>query len=61
MANQRKKDKKLVGFYASPEEKKKIEALAKARGMSLADLLRAIATGTLVVKLLALMFFPDGL
>lgn len=53
MANQREKSKRQVGFYATPEEKKAIEALAKARGISVSELLRAIATGSIKVSLLA--------
>lgn len=57
MANQRDKSKKLVGFYASPEEKSAIEAIAKERGISVAELLRRIALGTLKVGLLAFALF----
>ncbi len=47
MANQRDKSKKLVGFYATPEEKKALEKLAKQHGITLSELLRRLATGTL--------------
>jgi len=57
MANQRDKSKRQIGFYATPEEKKAIEAIAKARGMSVAELLRGIATGTIKVGLLAFALF----
>lgn len=52
MANQRDKSKKLIGFYTNPEEKKAIEAVAKARGISVAELLRGIANGTIKLSLL---------
>ena len=54
MANQRDKSKKLLGFYASPEEKKALEAIAKAHGISVAELLRRIAKGTMTVGLIML-------
>lgn len=57
MANQREKTKKLVGFYANPEEKKALEAVAKQRGISVAELLRGIATGTIKVGLIAFALF----
>jgi hypothetical protein len=47
--NQRNKSKKLLGFYASPEEKQAIEAIAKARGITVAALLRGIALGTIKI------------
>lgn len=57
MANQRDKSKKLLGFYASPEEKKAIEAIAKARGISVAELLRGIALGTIKVGIIVFALF----
>jgi hypothetical protein len=54
MASQREKSKKLLGFYATPEEKKALQDIAKARGISVAELLRRIANGTMTVGLLAL-------
>lgn len=47
MPNQRDKSKKLIGFYTTPEEKKGLEAIANQHGISLSELLRKIATGTL--------------
>lgn len=57
MANQRDKSKKLIGFYANPDEKKAIEAVAKARGISVAELLRGIATGVIKLGLFALVSY----
>lgn len=57
MANQRDKSKKLVGFYASPEEKKALAKIAKARGISVSELLRQLATGTIKLSILALLAF----
>ena len=54
MPNQRDKSKKLVGFYATPDEQKALKAIAKKRGISLSELLRQLAAGAL--KLLALAF-----
>ena len=53
MPSQRDKDKKLIGFYASPAEKKALEKLAKARGITVAQLLREIAAGTIKLGCLA--------
>lgn len=54
MANQRKKDKKLLGFWATEAEKKALQEEAARRGYSnLAEFLRAIAKG--VVKLITLL------
>ena len=47
--NQRKKGKKLIGFYASPEEKEALEKQAKARGISVSELLRRFARGSLIL------------
>jgi hypothetical protein len=47
MPNKRDKSKKMVGFYASPEEKKALEELAKLHKISLSELLRRLATGAL--------------
>jgi hypothetical protein len=47
MPNKRDKSKKMVGFYASPEEKKALEELAKLHKISLSELLRRLATGVL--------------
>jgi hypothetical protein len=57
MANQRKKTKKLVGFYASPEEKASLEEAAKARGLTLSELLRLIANGTIKLTMGILLAF----
>lgn len=42
MANQRRKDKRMVGFYATEEEAAAMMAAAKAKGMTLADWLRSL-------------------
>lgn len=42
MPNQRKKGKKLVGFFATEEEAGAMMAAAKAQGMTLADWLRSL-------------------
>lgn len=47
MPNQRKKDKKLVGFFADPLEYEAIQKLAKQHAVSVAELLRRIANGTI--------------
>lgn len=44
----------MVGFYASPEEKRALEALAKKHKISLSELLRRLATGSLILFLSAL-------
>lgn len=41
MPNQREKTKKLVGFFATPEELKAIHQAADADGLTVADWLRA--------------------
>lgn len=51
MPNQRKKDKKLVGFFADPQEYQAIQKLAKAHAISVAELLRRIANGTIKLGL----------
>ncbi len=51
MPNQRKKDKKLVGFFADPQEYAAIQKLAKAHAISVAELLRRIANGTIKLGL----------
>lgn len=53
MPSQRDKDKKLIGFYASPAEKKALEKLAKAREITVAQLLREIAAGAIKLGCLA--------
>ncbi len=51
MPNQRDKNKKLVGFFATEEEKKALKKAAKQHGYaSLADFLRAIAEGAVKVS-----------
>lgn len=46
MANQRDKDKKLIGFYATTAERAAIKEEAKKRGYSsVAEFLRAVAKG----------------
>ncbi len=57
MANLRDKSKKLVGFYASPEEKKALEKLAKQRGISVSELLRQLAAGTIKIGLFMFLAF----
>lgn len=58
MANQRDPKKKLVGYFATEEEKAALKKLAKERGYkSVADLLRAIANGTIKVSLLIAICF----
>lgn len=47
MPNQRKKNKKLVGFFADPLEYEAIQKLAKQHAVSVAELLRRIANGTI--------------
>lgn len=47
MPNQRKKDKKLVGFFADPLEYEAIQKLAKQHAVTVAELLRRIANGTI--------------
>lgn len=42
MANQRRKDKRMVGFYATEDEAAAMMAAAKANGMTLADWLRSL-------------------
>jgi hypothetical protein len=42
MANQRRKDKRMVGFYATEDEAAAMMAAAKAKGMTLADWLRSL-------------------
>jgi hypothetical protein len=54
MANSRDKGKKMIGFWATEAEKKALQAEAKRRGYSnLAEFLRAIASGSIKVILLA--------
>jgi len=51
MPSQRDKSKKLVGFFATEEEKKALKKAAKHHGFStLADFLRAIAEGSVKVS-----------
>lgn len=46
MANQRDKNKKMIGFWVTPEEKKALQQEAKKRGYAnLAEFLRAVASG----------------
>lgn len=54
MPNQRKKNKKLVGFFADPLEYEAIQKLAKVHAVSVAELLRRIANGTIKLGLWAL-------
>lgn len=42
MPNQRKKDKRLVGFYASPEEEEAFKRAAEHLGMNGAEFLRYV-------------------
>ncbi len=51
MPNQRKKNKKLVGFFADPLEYEAIQKLAKEHAVSVAELLRRIANGTIKLGL----------
>lgn len=51
MPNQRKKNKKLVGFFADPLEYEAIQKLAKVHAVSVAELLRRIANGTIKLGL----------
>lgn len=51
MPNQRKKNKKLVGFFADPLEYEAIQKLAKTHAVSVAELLRRIANGTIKLGL----------
>jgi len=57
MPNQRDKSKKLIGFYATPEEKKALIEAAKKRGITLSELLRQLATGTLKLLTAALLLW----
>lgn len=51
MPNQRDKNKKLVGFFATEAEKKALQKAAKQHGYSsVADFLRAIAEGAVKVS-----------
>ena len=63
MPSQRDPNKKLVGFFATDEEKAALQKAAKANGYNnLAAFLRAIATGTIKVdpKTKALAFAVMG-
>ena len=42
MPNQRRKDKRMVGFYATEDEALAMMQAAKAQGMTLADWLRSL-------------------
>ena len=44
-ATPRDPSKRMVGFFATPEEKEGLQDAAKDRGITLAELLRQIATG----------------
>ena len=55
MPNQRKKNKKLVGFFADPLEYEAIQKLAKEHAVSVAELLRRIANGTIKLGLWVLL------
>lgn len=57
MPNKRDKDKKLVGFWATAEEKKALEKLAKKKGVTVAELLRSILKGSLLFSAAALLWF----
>lgn len=50
MPNQRDRSKKLVGFFATDEEKRLIQKAEKAHKMTVAGFIRAIATGELKVS-----------
>lgn len=51
MPNQRDKSKKLVGFFATEKEKAALQKAAKQHGYaSLADFLRAVASGAVKVS-----------
>ncbi|MGL6351783.1 MAG: plasmid mobilization protein [Aeromonas sp.] len=50
MPNQRDKSKKIVGFFATIEEKEMIQQAAKRHGYTVAGFLRAIATGELTLS-----------
>lgn len=57
MPNKRDKNKKLVGFWATAAEKKALEKLAKKKGLTVAELLRSILKGELVLALSSLLGF----
>lgn len=50
MPHTRDKTKRLVGFYALPGEKERLQEIADERGITLSELLRRIAAGDLIVE-----------
>jgi len=46
MPNQRKKGKKLVAVWLTPEERKALKALAESNGLDVTSLIKKIALNT---------------
>lgn len=49
MPHTRDRSKKLVGFWASPEEKERLQQIAEDHDVTLSELLRRLADGDLIV------------